>query len=90
MKSIQKYLLTGAFVLIAVGAVLIKYRTLLTNPWTRDGQVQANVIEIAPRVSGPIVALPIRDNQLVHAGDLLFEIDPRTYQASLEQAHANF
>lgn len=48
------------------------------------------MIEIAPRVSGPIVALPIRDNQFVRAGDLLFEIDPRTYQANLDQAHALF
>ena len=46
------------------------------------------MIEIAPRVSGPIVTLPIRDNQFVRAGDLLFEIDPRTYQASLDQARA--
>jgi len=40
-------------------------------------------------VSGPIVKLPIRDNQFVKAGDLLFEIDPRTYQAALDQAAAN-
>ena len=46
------------------------------------------MIQIAPRVSGPIVTLPIRDNQFVRAGDLLFEIDPRTYQASLDQARA--
>jgi multidrug resistance efflux pump len=89
MKSKLRYLLTGAIVLIAVVAVLLKYWTLLTNPWTRDGQVQANVIEIAPRVSGPIVALPVRDNQFVRAGDLLFEIDPRTYQANLDQARAH-
>lgn len=88
MKSIQKYLLTGAIVLIAVVVLLLTCWTHLTNPWTRDGQVQANVIQIAPRVSGPIVALPILENQLVHAGDLLFEIDPRTYQASLDQARA--
>ena len=88
MKSIQKYLLTGAVVLIAVVVVLLTCWSHLTNPWTRDGQVQANVIQIAPRVSGPIVTLPIRDNQLVRAGDLLFEIDPRTYQASLDQARA--
>ena len=90
MKSIRPYLLTGAIVLIAVAVILLKYWTHLTNPWTRDGQVQANVIEIAPRVSGPIVALPIRDNQFVRAGDLLFEIDPRTYQANLDQARALF
>lgn len=90
MKSIRPYLLTGAIVLIAFAVVLLKYWTHLTNPWTRNGQVQANVIEIAPRVSGPIVALPIRDNQFVRAGDLLFEIDPRTYQANLDQARALF
>lgn len=88
MKSIQKYLLTGAIVLIAVVVLLVTCWTHLTNPWTRDGQVQANVIQIAPRVSGPIVALPIVENQFVHAGDLLFEIDPRTYKASLDQARA--
>ncbi|MGB5496429.1 MAG: HlyD family secretion protein [Sedimenticolaceae bacterium] len=59
------------------------------NPWTRDGKVRANVIQVAPRVSAPIVALPINDNQFVKAGDLLFEIDPRTYQAALDQAKAN-
>ena len=88
MKSKGKYIITGLIVLLAVAAVLIKYWTLLTNPWTRNGQVQANVIGIAPRVSGPVVALPIRDNQLVRAGDLLFEIDARTYQTSLDQARA--
>jgi len=84
-----KYLLTGAVVLIAAAAVSLKYRDYVTNPWTRDGQVRAEVIQIAPRVSGPIVKLPIKDNQLVKAGDVLFEIDPRTFEASLEQALAD-
>ena len=88
MKSKRIYFITGAIVLVAVAVVLLKYWSYLTNPWTRNGQMQANVIEIAPRVSGPIVALPIRDNQFVRAGDLLFEIDPRTYRASLDQARA--
>lgn len=88
MKNYLKYLLTGAVVLIALALVLLKYRDYVTNPWTRDGQVRANVIQIAPRVSGPIVDLPIRDNQFVKAGDLLFVIDPRTFQASYDQARA--
>jgi multidrug resistance efflux pump len=88
MKNYQKYLVTGAIIAIAVTLVLLKYRDYVTNPWTRDGQVRANVIQIAPRVSGPIVDLPIRDNQSVKAGDLLFEIDPRTFQAALDQASA--
>ena len=88
MNIPKKYLLTGAVVLIAVLAVLLKYWNYAVNPWTRDGQVRAEVIQITPRVSGPIVTLPIRDNQPVNAGDLLFEIDPRTYQAAVDQARA--
>jgi multidrug resistance efflux pump len=68
--------------------VLDKYRDYVVNPWTRDGQVCAQVIQITPRVSGPIVDLPIRDNQFVKAGDLLFQIDPRTFEAALAQARA--
>jgi multidrug resistance efflux pump len=88
MSGILKVLLTGVVVLVAAAAVALKYWDYLTNPWTRDGQVRANVIQVAPRVSGPIVKLPIVDNQFVNAGDLLFEIDPRTYQAALDQASA--
>ena len=88
MEKYQKYLLTGAVILIAFVAILLKYWDYVTNPWTRNGQVRAQVIQITPRVSGPIVKLPIKDNQLVKAGDLLFEIDPRTFEASLEQARA--
>ena len=89
MHKTTKILLTSIVVLAAVGATALKYWDYITNPWTRDGQVRANVIQVTPRVSGPIVNLPIVDNQSVKAGDLLFEIDPRTFQASLDQASAN-
>ena len=88
MKTIMKYVLTGAVVLIAAALLLYKYWDYVVNPWTRNGQVRAQVIQITPRVSGPLVKLPVKDNQLVKAGDLLFEIDPRTFVADLEQARA--
>jgi multidrug resistance efflux pump len=88
MKKFLKFLLTSVILGIAVILILFKYWDYVVNPWTRDGQVRAQVIQITPRVSGPIVNLPIRDNQFVKAGDLLFEIDPRTFQASLDQARA--
>lgn len=90
MKTYQKYLMTGAVVLTAAGMILFKYWDYVINPWTRDGQVRAEVIQITPRVSGPIVKLAVKDNQFVKAGDLLFEIDPRTFRASLEQATAQY
>lgn len=88
MRGLLKISLTAIVVLVAAAAVAYKYWDYVTNPWTRDGQVRANVIQVAPRVSGPIVKLPIKDNQSVKTGDLLFEIDPRTYQAALDQASA--
>ncbi len=85
-----KYLLTTSIVLIAIAAVLYKYWDYMTNPWTRDGQVMSYVIQVTPRVTGPIIKLPIKDNQIVKVGDLLFEIDPRTFKVSLDQAHGNY
>ena len=90
MKTSIKYLLTGSIVAIAVIAVLLKYWDYVINPWTRDGQVRAEIIQITPRVSGPITNLTVNDNQFVKAGDLLFEIDPRTYNVALFQAQAQY
>jgi RND family efflux transporter MFP subunit len=64
------------------------YQRYSTQPWTRDGQVRANVVGIASRVAGPIVKIPIRDNQQVKKGDLLFEIDPSTYIATVNNCGA--
>lgn len=88
MKLDRKYLLTGAVVLVAVLLALLKYWDYVTNPWTRDGQVMADVIQVTPRVTGPIVELPISDNQFVKEGQLLFRIDPRTFQSAADQARA--
>ena len=58
------------------------------NPRTEDAQVRANVIGVAPQVGGTITELHVKDNQLVHKGDLLFEIDSRPYAAEAEKAKA--
>ena len=88
MSKLTRYLLTALVVLAAVSAVAWKYHDYLVNPWTRNGQISADVLQVAPRVSGPIVELPIVDNQAVKQGDLLFRIDPRTYQVAVDQAAA--
>jgi multidrug resistance efflux pump len=89
MKASTRYWLTAGVIAVAVAAVLFKYFAYVVNPWTRDGQVRAQVIQITPRVSAPIRNLPIRDNQFVSAGDVLFELDTRTFEAELAQARAN-
>jgi len=90
IQAYKKYLLTALVVFIAMAAVSFKYNDYITNPWTRNGQVMSYVIQITARVTGPIINLPIVDNQLVEAGDILFKIDPRTFQAQLNQAKATY
>lgn len=82
-------LLGTAIVVATVVMGALVYRLLYDQPRTDDAYVRANIIGIAPHVGGPIVALPIVDNQRVGAGDLLFVVDPRPYQAALEQARAD-
>lgn len=82
------YLLTAIVILLAALAAFGMYERYTTKPWTRDGQVRANVVGIACRVAGPIVQFPVRDNQPVKKGDLLFEVDPSTYKAAVDQCAA--
>ena len=81
-----KIFITLGVVVLALMAALLLYARYLTKPWTRDAYVRANVVGVAPRVAGPIVQIPVKDNQPVKKGDLLFQIDPSTFQAALDQA----
>ena len=78
-------------VLIIAGALVVSLIAVWewqVNPETDDATVRANFIGVAPHVNGHIVELPVRDNQLVQAGDLLFVIDPRPYEIAVERARA--
>jgi multidrug resistance efflux pump len=83
-----RVLWTGGVLLAAAALVAYKYWDYFAHPWTRDGQVRAYVVQITPRVSAPIVELPIMDNQVVKPGDLLFRLDARTFDAALQEALA--
>ncbi|GLQ52013.1 biotin/lipoyl-binding protein [Dyella flava] len=92
MKIAQyiRFAITAFVVLLAVliGAAL--WRHYMYSPWTRDGHVRANVVRIAPDVSGLVTAVNVLDNQTVKKGDVLFVIDRERYTDAEEQAKANF
>ncbi|TWI69994.1 RND family efflux transporter MFP subunit [Pseudoduganella lurida] len=58
------------------------------EPWTRDGRVKADVVQVAPDVTGQVTSVNVHDNQLVKAGDVLFEIDRARFELALRQAEA--
>lgn len=78
----------GSVVLVILAALALAFWAE-RHPRSDSGIISAHVIGIAPRVSGPIRSLPVRDNQLVPAGDILFEIDPEPYKLAADVARAN-
>ena len=56
------------------------------EPWTRDGRVRADVVEVSADVSGLVTAVLVRDSQSVHVGQVLFVIDRPRYELALRQA----
>jgi multidrug resistance efflux pump len=81
--------LMGTVIVAAAAAVgLYVTRQYYVYPRTDDAYVRANVVGIAPHVSGPIVELPVHDNQHVRPGELLFVVDARPYRSVLDRAEA--
>jgi RND family efflux transporter MFP subunit len=95
-------LVLGAFValsryrvvltLLAVGAAAIVSRELwdyyMNEPWTRDARVRADVVQVAPDVSGLVAEVLVQDNGVVRKGDVLFKVDQRRFEIALQQIQA--
>lgn len=88
LTGVVRYAVTAVAVIAAVfvGWRLWDFYTL--SPWTRDARVLANVVGIAPDVSGLISAINVVDNQTVRKGDVLFVIDQQRFKVAVEQATA--
>ncbi|MDE1161978.1 MAG: efflux RND transporter periplasmic adaptor subunit [Acidobacteriaceae bacterium] len=78
-----------SIVALALLALCLAVFQVDNHPRTDDATVRANTIAFAPEVEGRLVQLLVQDNQAVHKGDLLFQIDPRPYQYALDQAVAD-
>jgi RND family efflux transporter MFP subunit len=75
-------------VLVALWAGYKLWDYYMDEPWTRDGHVRAEVVPVAPDVSGFVTEVLVRDNQQVQRGDVLFRIDRARYDVALRQAEA--
>jgi RND family efflux transporter MFP subunit len=89
IRKIVGFILTAVIFAAAILIGRALWVHYMDEPWTRDGRVRADVINVAPDVSGAVVTMPVADNQLVKKGDLLMEIDPSHYRIAVQQAQAN-
>jgi RND family efflux transporter MFP subunit len=80
---------TAAMLLVAVLVGRQMWTYYMEAPWTRDGKVRADVVAVAPDVSGLVSEVMVRDNQEVSRGDVLFRIDPDRFRLALRQAEAD-
>jgi multidrug resistance efflux pump len=80
--------MTVAMSLVAIILGIALWHYYMVDPWTRDGTVRAEVVALAPEVSGTVVDIRVRDNQFVHKGDVLYVIDPTRFQLAVAQAQA--
>jgi len=88
MRAAVRTLVTLCVVALAVFAGYQLWQYYMLTPWTRDARVRADVVVIAPDVSGWVRELNVHDNQQVKAGDLLMSIDRERFQAAFDQAKA--
>lgn len=88
LAAVRRYLVTLA---VVMAALFIGWRLWIhyeNDPWTRDGRIKADIVQVAPDVSGQVAKINVTDNQTVNIGDVLFEIDTARFELALRQAQA--
>lgn len=88
LSLVGRYALTLCAVAAATLLAFMMWKHYVQTPWTRDGRVRADVVQIAPDVSGPVIRVAVRDNQWVNRGDVLYAIDPHWLTLAVASAQA--
>ena len=88
MRTSVRVAVTLGVVVVAIFAGFHLWQYYMLTPWTRDARIRADVVVIAPDVSGWVRELKAVDNQAVKAGDLLLSIDRERFEAAVEKARA--
>jgi multidrug resistance efflux pump len=88
VAQISRFGLTALAVAVALFIGVRLWAYYMDAPWTRDGHVRADVVQVAPDVSGFVTDVLVRDNGHVQRGEVLFRIDRARFELALQQADA--
>ena len=89
LGRLLRVLVTLAIAAAAIVRVVLLWQLYMLDPWTRDGRVRVEIVDIAPEVAGTVVKVAVHDNQFVNKGDVLFEIDPLRFRLAVDEAAAS-
>jgi len=88
LSKLLRFVITFSVVSLAVFLGILLWDNYMNSAWTRDGRVRADVVMVAPDVGGLVTRVAVIDNQFVHKGDLLYQIDDVRFHHSLTAAEA--
>lgn len=88
-QSLMRFAITLVTVAIALVFAHAIWQRYMYAPWTRDGRVRANVINLSTDVSGIVKEVRVKDNEWVRKGEVLYVIDPDRFVYALQQADAD-
>lgn len=87
-KSRRRMIIIIVVAILAAIAIFFYWRSTFTED-TDDAQVDGNLYQVSSRVAGQVVQVDVEEQQTVHKGDPIAEVDPRDFQVAVEQAEAN-
>jgi len=88
LLALGRFIVTMIAVAVAATLAWRLWQHYEVEPWTRDGRVKADVVQVAPDVTGQVTTMLVHDNQQVKAGQVLFEVDRARFELALRQAEA--
>ncbi|MGH6862082.1 MAG: efflux RND transporter periplasmic adaptor subunit [Phyllobacterium sp.] len=88
LQTAGRVCVTLALVLCALFVGRELWNHYMNDPWTRDARVRADIVGIAPDVSGLVSDVLVKDNETVRKGDVLFRVDEKRFEIALAQAEA--
>jgi RND family efflux transporter MFP subunit len=86
--GLRRFANTAFVILLAVLVGWALWRYYMLSPWTRDGRVRAETVNIAAEIFGKVTEVDVTENQFIHKGDVLFVVDPTEFKLALSKAEA--
>ena len=87
-KSRRRFVIIGVVAIVVIAALLFYWHSTFYED-TDDAQVAGHLIQVSSRISGNVVRVVAEENQVVKAGDVIVELDPKDYQTTIQQDEAN-
>jgi p-hydroxybenzoic acid efflux pump subunit AaeA len=88
LSKLLRFVITFSVVSLAIFLGILLWDNYMNSAWTRDGRVRADVVMVAPDVGGLVSRVAVIDNQFVHKGELLYQIDDVRFHHALTAAEA--